>query len=198
MPVLDGWPSPRPPRGDRVTEPGVQADSSAAQASDLGLMVNSLNPVGCWGESGEIRHRQRSLPPHPPSRRRLGTAGGDPPAQADSSAVSDWLESGRVSFFRVMRGRRAGQGRVTFDRTRSGCLRRAVPGVGTSVGARRDSRRRCRAPRRARPHGHSCTTHVQPLGCSSSAAAGPSPDRRSGRSRCGSSLLRRARATSSW
>lgn len=30
MPVLDGWPSPRPPRGDRATEPGVQPDSSAA------------------------------------------------------------------------------------------------------------------------------------------------------------------------
>lgn len=29
-PVLDGWPSPRPPRGDRATEPGVQPDSSAA------------------------------------------------------------------------------------------------------------------------------------------------------------------------
>lgn len=28
MPALDGWPSPRPPRGDRETEPGVQHDSS--------------------------------------------------------------------------------------------------------------------------------------------------------------------------
>lgn len=29
MPALDGWPSPRPPRGDRATEPGVQVGSSA-------------------------------------------------------------------------------------------------------------------------------------------------------------------------
>lgn len=29
-PALDGWPSPRPPRGARATESGVQPDSSAA------------------------------------------------------------------------------------------------------------------------------------------------------------------------
>lgn len=41
-PALDGWPSPRAPRGTRGTEPGVQPDSSAAtcgfaweRASDL-------------------------------------------------------------------------------------------------------------------------------------------------------------------
>ncbi len=32
-PALDGWPSPRPPRGDRATKSGVQPDSSAAQAA---------------------------------------------------------------------------------------------------------------------------------------------------------------------
>ncbi|BCL20091.1 hypothetical protein GCM10017668_19340 [Streptomyces tuirus] len=39
-PALDGWPSPRLPRGNRGTEPGVQPDSSAAPThpavTDLG------------------------------------------------------------------------------------------------------------------------------------------------------------------
>lgn len=64
MPVLDGWPSPRPPRGDRATEPGVQPDSSAAcgsaqeRASGPGrrpLPAGEANGARCLGHHGGNR-----------------------------------------------------------------------------------------------------------------------------------------------
>lgn len=53
MRALDGWPSPRPPRGDRATEPGVQPDSSACQVLDLCQLLGCRGRCPARGESGD-------------------------------------------------------------------------------------------------------------------------------------------------
>ncbi|MDQ1038991.1 hypothetical protein QFZ75_005407 [Streptomyces sp. V3I8] len=63
-PALDGWPSPRPPRGSRATEPGVQPDSSAATCGLAFERVSGLprNSCRCAGPgtspSGPTRTRR--------------------------------------------------------------------------------------------------------------------------------------------